>query len=133
MVLGVILLFIGVTLSPVITAFDNNKSIDNFVLVKTSDNYKEIITIIRGYAEINWIERRGYFRGEVNLTWDGYHPYGFINLSGYRHSEEGIEYYNVIVMGFVYAYRFICFSSGYSYGWMAPGIVGIAIGNIEWS
>jgi len=38
----------------------------------------------------------------------------------------------LVEVGFVYAYRFIGFSSGYSFPEFSPGVIGIAIGDIEW-
>ena len=66
----VILLFVGVALSPVITADDNNTemddvSIDNSNENGKSDSYKEIITLIYGNGRFNWIFRRGLFRGSA--------------------------------------------------------------------
>lgn len=136
LVIEVIILFILILINPVITATGIDKDIDfssyNSKKIELSDDYKEIITFIRGYAKINWIERRGFFRGEVNLTWDDY-QIGLANLSGFRMSENGIEYYNeLITEGFVYINYFIGFSSGISFPEFAPGILGIALGNIDW-
>jgi len=136
LVIGLIILFIVSLIIPVITANDKDTNIDflsyNSKKIESSDDYKEIITFISGNAEINWIERRGFFRGEVNLTWDDY-QLGLVNLSGFRNSESGIEYYNEIILeGYVYAYNFIGFSSGISFPEFAPKVLGIALGNIEW-
>ena len=139
--LAVIVLFIVINVAPCISAVDkeidkNNKLKDSNEIKITGD-YEEIITFIIGYAKINWIERRGLFRGEVNLTWDVYpHPYGYINLSGFRRSESGIEYYNVLVMvavGFVYTYRFIGLNTPDIFLGPTPIVRGIALGNIEWN
>ena len=152
LVFGIIVLFIGMSITPstgnivehvpfnnqILDSVDKDTdiddiSIDNSDAIEALDEHEEIITFIKGMAEINWIDRRGYIRGEVNLTWDDYWP-GFINLSGFRRSESGIEYYNeLVVVGFVYVYRFIGFSIDSSFPEFAPGVLGIAFGNIEWS
>jgi hypothetical protein len=133
--LGIVVLFIGVVIAPCISAVnkerDKNNKLKDSTEIKITDDYEEIITFIKGYAVINWIERRGLFRGEVNLTWDDF-SYGFINLSGFRRSANGIEYYNKLVeVGFVYAYRFIRLYTPNPF--MYPIVNGIAIGNIEWN
>ena len=136
MAVGIILLFIGIAVQPSIAICDTyTNDVDNELEGKsengTHDEYKEIITFIKGFAELNWIKRRGYFRGEVNITWDT-RP-GRINLFGFRRSDSGIEYYNeLITEGFVYINYFIGFSSGISFPEFAPGILGIALGNIDW-
>lgn len=137
LVVGIIVLFVTVSLSPVVTAVNNkteadDEPLDNSDDIGTSDEYEEIITFITGYAWLDWIKRRGYFRGEVNLIC--YKQSSFIILFGFRRSESGIEFYNeLIAEDIVYAYRFIGYSTGYSYYMFDPGILGIAIGNIEWS
>ena len=136
LVIEIIILFIVSIINPVIIANENDTNIDflsyNSKKIESSDDYTEIITFISGNAEINWIERRGFFRGEVNLAWDDY-QFGLVNLSGFRKSESGIEYYNKLILeGFVYAYNFIGFSSGISFPEFAPKVLGIALGNIEW-
>ena len=134
--ISLIILFFAVTVLPVITAVDYvEDNIENESRINskigTPDNYEEIITFIQGWADLNWMERRGYFRGEVILTW--YRAYGYINLSGYRRSGSGIEYYNELILeDFVYVYNFIGYSSDYSYFMISPRVVGIAIGNLEW-
>jgi hypothetical protein len=132
--LGTVALFIVITVVPGISAIDketdeNNKLKDSNE-IGTIDEYAEIITFIKGWAWINWIKRRGLFRGEVNFTWT--HCQGaFINLTGFRRSANGIEYYNThVVLGFVHAYRFIRLYTPNPF--MEPIVNGIAIGNIEW-
>ena len=138
LVFTVIVFFVSITIQSSISATDEetdeyDKKYSNNI--KTIDEYEEIITFIKGYAVINWIDRRGLFHGEVNLTWNNY-QIGFINLSGFRLSESGIEYYNesiAVTVGFVYVYRFIGFSTRYSFTEFSPPVVGIALGNIKWS
>jgi hypothetical protein len=136
--LGIVVLFIGVVIAPCISAVnkerdENNKLKDSNEIV-TIDDYQEIITFIKGYAVINWIERRGLFRGEVNLTCNGYSR-GFINLSGFRRSGSGIEYYSEVVVieeaVFVYAYHFIGLNTASLFLEPPPVVWGIAFGNIE--
>jgi len=135
----VIVFFVGITTQSNISAIDEET--EEYYNIKVSneiriiDEYEEIITFIKGYAVINWIDCRGLFCGEVNLTWNNY-QIGFINLSGFRRSESGIEYYNesiAVTDGFVYVYHFIGFSTGYSFPEFSPPVVGIALGNIKWS
>jgi hypothetical protein len=122
-------LFIGVAVQPSIIADNEPRNISKEI--QEYDDYEEVITFIEGYGELNWIKRRGYFRGEVNMICNK--QSGFINLSGYRRSESGIQYYNEFIeKGLVYAYRFIGYYNGYWFGWFDPRILGIAIGNIEW-
>ena len=135
--LGIVVLFVGVVFQPGISAVDKETNeydeLKDSNEIKITDDYEEIITFIKGWAWINWIERRGLFRGEVNLTWGNY-QWGFINLSGFRRSESGIQYYNELVgVEFVYAYHFVGFSTRYVFPEFAPRVIGIAFGNIEWS
>ena len=135
--LGIIVLFV-IIFQPGISAVDkeggkNNKLKDSNE-IKITDDYKEIITFIIGFAKINWIERRGLFRGEVNLTCNGYSR-GFINLSGFRRSGIGIEYFSEVVILeeaiFVKAYRFIGLNTPNMFLEPPPVVRGIAFGNIE--
>lgn len=139
LVFTVIVFFVSITFQSSISAIDEETDeydkIKDSNDIRTIDEYEEIITFIKGYAVINWIDRRGLFRGEVNLTWNNY-QIGFINLSGFRRSESGIEYYNesiAVTVGFVYVYHFIGFSTRYSFPEFSPPVVGIALGNIKWS
>jgi uncharacterized protein YpmB len=62
LVVGIIVLFLIVGIYPssaVDTVKESNPPI--------SDEYEEIITFIKGYALLNWVDRKGYFRGEVNI------------------------------------------------------------------
>ena len=89
LVVGITTLFLGIALSPVISAVNNDtddmddKSSGNSE-IGTSEYYDEIITFIKGGGDLNWIERRGLFRGEVLLICC--YQSGLINLSGYRRS-----------------------------------------------
>jgi len=70
--LSIVVLFIGVVFQPGISAVD--KETDEYDELKDNneigiiDEYEEIITIIKGWAVINWIERRGYIRGIGLIT-----------------------------------------------------------------
>lgn len=132
----IIILLLSTPFLPVILAVDNytdyelNKSRDSCKIV-TSENYQEIITFIKGRVILNWIERRGYFHGEAFLICR--YQSGLIYLSGYRRTENGIEYYNEsIEKGLIYINRLICNYIDYSNGMIDPKITGIAIGNIDW-
>jgi hypothetical protein len=137
--LGIVVLFIGGVNAPGTSAVD--KETDYYDELKSRNEngviveYEEIITFIIGFAKINWIERRGLFRGEVNLTSNGYSR-GYTNLSGFRRSESGIEYYNELVVlnetDFVYAYHFIGLNTPNIFLEPPPVVKGIAFGNIEW-
>lgn len=124
---GAIILFIGIVIQPTIAITEPENTDES----RVSDDHQEIITFIKGRGDLNWIERRGFFRGEVLLICS--YQSGLINLSGYRLSESGIEYYNELIeKGFIYAYCFLGYSNGYWSGMLDPNIIGIAIGNIDW-
>jgi len=80
---------------------------------------------------MNWINRRGIFRGEVETYQE---RIVVLSLRGLRLTNNGIEKYNITEVGYVYAPHFIGFSR------MAPFMVwppiystiGVAFGNIEW-
>jgi len=135
--MGIVALFIVITVVPGISAIDketdeNNKLKDSNE-IKITGEYEEIITFITGYAKINWTERRGVFRGIVNLTQENYSR-SLIYLSGFRRAERGIEYYNVsVVDGFVYANHFIGLNTPSLFLELPPVVWGIAFGNIEWN
>jgi hypothetical protein len=124
LVIGVIILFIGVGFK---SAFANDVYIiketkENTDEIGISDDYHEIITWIDGSGDINWINRRGLFRGEVQIVGEG-HPIPTIRLHGYRFSNGDVEYYYMSVFD-VHLYFFRGFSIG-------DFIFGIALGNIE--
>lgn len=134
--IGIIILFFSSTFLSVTSAIINdtdyidNETSDKYK-IRSSNNYEEIITFVKGWVDLNWIERRGFFRGEAMLICR--YKSGFINLSGYRRSENGVEYFNEsIEKGLIYVYHLICSYVDYSYGFVDPRIVGIAIGNIIW-
>ena len=124
LVFGVIVLFLIVGIYPA-SAIDTDKESNHPI----PDEYEEIITFIKGYALLNWIDRKGYFRGEVNITLSA--MISQIKLSGFRRSQGGIEHFDETV-DYVHVYSFIGYSTDYSYSEFAPTIIGIAIGNIEW-
>jgi hypothetical protein len=136
LLIGIIILLISSSILPVITAANNDIENVYSETVKipekrTSNNYEEIVTFIRGRVDLNWIERRGFFRGEALLVCR--YQSGLINLSGYRRSESGIEYYNELIeKGLVYVNHLVCFYIDYSYFMIDPKINGIAFGNIVW-
>ncbi len=123
LVIGVISLFVIISLTPGITADDIEK--DN----RSRDEYKEIITYIFGlWVSINWINKRGNYRGEVNLT-QITDDSGIFKLSGYGWSNGKIVYFQEYAT-FIHAYRFIGRSVTDAWGWHY--VQGITIGNIEW-
>jgi len=127
LVLGIIILLIGISISPVITAIDIDKdtgdnSMDNSNENRKHDVYKEIITLVYGSGNFHWIFRRGLFRGEADI-WVS--EYDKLFLNGYRFSKEGnVEYYFESV-GDIYVYHYRGFHDETS-------IFGIALGNIDW-
>ena len=130
LVLGIIVLFIGIAIAPGITAVDNdieerNETIYNSE-IGTSDDYKEIITFVRGEGHEKWIFRRGIFRGSLQIGFCG--RCKGVELSGLRRSNGSIErYYHKVVPGEggIKIPIFI--------GIVIPlSILGIAIGNIEY-
>jgi len=135
LVLGIILLFIAVELSPIILADDKNfkaddEPIDNYDNYRTSDDYKEIITLIIGNrAWFDWIKRRGIFRGEVELGPVDWSHGGGIDLIGLGRYNGGLKIFTESVHS-VHAYRFIGFRE-FSDG--PNTFFGFALGNIEWT
>lgn len=119
--IGVIVLFIIISLIPNITANyieKNNRS---------KDEYKEIITHVWGWwVSLNWINKRGNYRGEVNMT---NNDYGIFKLTGYGWYKGRIIYFEKFAT-FIYAYRFIGHSDMSDWGY--PYVWGITLGNIEW-
>jgi len=89
---GITLLFLGFGIQP---AFANELYIEretkeNNNDIGTSKGYKEIISYITGnITNLTWIKRKGFFRGEVNIT--GRDPCLF--LHGLMLTENGVEYY----------------------------------------
>ena len=116
----------NVGLSPVITAVGMFK--DNTEEIGATAEYKEIITYIFGWwASLNWINRRGFFRGEVNMI---NNDFGIFKLSGLRWNNGSVEYFEESAI-FVYAYRFIG-NSDNSPPLGFPYVRGITLGDIEW-
>ena len=136
LVIGTILLFLGASLPLVISAVDINRyylkdePVDKSQK-ETADNHKEIVTFLFGQANIDWVKRRGFFRGEVNLTGiPNPSSKGPIFIVGYRFFEDGIEYYYDEVDD-VYAYRFTGISINGSQPQTEFLVMGIALGNID--
>ncbi len=124
LVVGVIVLFIGLGVQP---AFANDSNIS-----KKTDDYQEIITFIFGYGKMNWINRRGIFRGEVETYQE---RIVVLSLRGLKLSDGGVEKYNITEVGYVYAPRFIGFSVMNHIFPVDPpyySTIGVAFGNIEW-
>ena len=130
LVVGVIFLFLGVGVQSAIPneLYINKETKENTDESGASDDYQEIITIILGYGKMNWINRRGILRGEVETNKE---IITILSLRGLRLSDSGVEKYNITEVGYVYAPRFIGFSARtimidvYS-------TIGVAFGNIEW-
>ena len=121
LVTGVIILFVTISLNPGIIANDLEK--DN----RSKDEYKEIVTHIFGlWVSLNWINKRGKFRGEANLT---NNDYGIFKLTGFGWKNGRIVFFEEYAT-FVYAYRFMGHYSDSDFG--IPYVQGNALGNIEW-
>jgi len=134
LVLVILFLFFIVNPYTSVTAINydtkiEDETIDNSNESRSSDDYKEIITLIMGNrVYFNWIKRRGIFRGEVNLLADWSHG-GKITLIGLGYYNESIKFFYESVSS-VHAYHFIGireFSSG------PTPFFGFALGNFEWS
>ena len=129
-VLGIILFFVASGLSSLVTANnidteskDETKDFSNDSGV--SDDYKEIITLIMCNANLNWICRRGIFRGEVEIdaTFFG----GKNWLVGLRRANGKVEPYFRISQDIIHPYFF----RGFYYKDLSI-VIGYALGNIEW-
>jgi hypothetical protein len=129
---GVIILFIGVGIHPALAngVYINKETKEKNDDSRPFDEYNEIITYIEGYANIDWIKRRGLLRGEVDITeWE---QSGYVKILGFRYSNGIIEYFFEIVHS-VYAYRFIGVVNNEFFPVGNPIVFGFAFGNIEWS
>ena len=130
LVLGIIALFVVVSISSVVTAIYNDSNTDYELMYKSkkygkSDGYKEIITFISGGEDSNWINRNGFFRGEVKSESGG--SWGIpLHLSGLRQTNGRLERYSISVL-YVHAYLFRGFITKDSQ------VYGYALGNIQWS
>jgi hypothetical protein len=128
LVVGVIILFVGLGLQPAIAV--TSQTIDNDDESVASDEYNEIITYIEGYANLDWIKRRGLLRGEVDITeWE---QSGYVKILGFRYSNGNIEYFFELTHS-VYVYRFIGWVNNEFFGIGNPIVFGFALGNIEWN
>jgi len=117
----VIIVFFTVSLNPVTIADDIE--LDN----RSRDEYKEIVTHVFGmWVSLEWITKRGKFRGEVNLTNDGI---GLFKLTGFGWKNGKVVFFEEFAT-FVYAYRFMGHNSHSGFG--TPIVQGNALGNIEW-
>ena len=118
----IIILFVIISLNPGIIA-DNIKR-DN----KSRDEYKEIVTHIFGMrVSLEWMTKRGKYRGEANLT---NNDYGIFKLTGFGWKNGKIVYFEEFAT-YVYAYRFIGYYKDTT-GFGTPCVQGNALGNIEW-
>lgn len=122
--IGIILLFIGISISPVISAVYDDTEVAykprEILREEKSDEYEEIITLIRGPGRFAWIEKRGILRGEIEI--ERITGFGGPNLFGIRHSNGGRERFREENVIYVHATDFI----------RLPMRWGIAIGNIDW-
>ena len=129
LVVGVILLFVGVALSPVITAVDNDKSIDNSDEIGASDDYREIITFIEG----SWYTDTELLFGNFYI--------GSIEMWGYQGENEilGFKRFLGIPFGPLFQEDVVYIKARLFIGVLTPMmqdyeiVRGIAFGNIEWS
>ena len=81
---------------------------------------------------MNWINRRGILRGEVETNKE---IITVLSLRGLRLSDSGVEKYNITEVRYVYAPRFIGFSRMITIFPVDPpyySTIGLAFGNIEW-
>ena len=133
LVLGIILLFVGVGLSSVVIAFDNDTEADDVPIGnsddhKASDDYEEIITLIIGSGSITTEKRLLLFLREVTIR-TGVWGSGDISLFGLRLSNGHVEIYREWGnSGSVYVPRFRGLGSPEGY-W--GNLIGIAFGNIQ--
>ena len=129
LVMVVIFLFIGVALSPVITAVDN-EPIDNSDEIGASEDYKEIITYIGGSCYDVFLNRKGIIRDVELFSMSGG---TIIDIRGWRRKSSGfgLESFSEINIDYLHAPRFLGII--YSHGPSAFAVNGIAFGNIEWS
>jgi len=125
LVVGVILLFIGIALSPVITA-DDDESIDNSDEIGPVDNNREIISYIHAWDEGIYVKESGFgFFHHMEIRADN------IEISG-------IRWFLIFPIPFkeeathVIAPRCLRFGPDHtSPGWEC--LFAVARGNIEWS
>ncbi len=134
LVVGIIVLFIGIGIQPALAndVYINKEKKENTDESGASDDYQEIITFIFGYGKMNWINRRGILRGEVETNKE---IITVLSLRGLRLSDSGVEKYNITEVGYVYAPRFIGFSGKLPYLLSETdyySTIGLAFGNIEW-
>ena len=129
LVIGIIVLFMGVGSTSLGINVNTNIGIESEEdsEIETLDYYNEIITWIWAEGSINWINRRGLFRGEAEIIpfWGTVHIYGW-RLYFHQYGQD-ILYFDEEVK-FVHAYRFLY------YPFPRPGrnFLGIAFGNIDW-
>ena len=125
LVVGVIVLLIGVGIQSAFAddVYISKKTKDNFDEPLASDDYKEIITIISGGDHSEWINRKGFFRGEIEIyssIWGIW-----LKIKGLRLTNGKVERFSMFVSE-VHANFFI--------GFIFDGerALGVAFGDIEW-
>jgi hypothetical protein len=121
-----IILFIGVGVQP---AYAVNKflsisdDVKDYYDRELSDDYQEIITFISGGDQSEWINRKGIFRGEIEIYSSAW---GIpITLKGLRLTNGKVERFSMIVSD-VHAYYFI----GLIFD--DTQALGFALSNIDW-
>jgi hypothetical protein len=130
LVMGVIVLFIGISTIPEINAVDTDtddvvdKSIDNFE-IRSFDDYEEIFTWFIGDAHLEWINKSGPNSGEVIIFacgWcRGISYFGLRHVNGLK-----LPYWGRIRRGGLHITSFTLKKDT----WF---LMGYAIGNIEYS
>ncbi len=136
LVIGVVILFFGMSTQSVIAFVQSKTGIDSHSKlieepklgenecpkkIGEYDNYTEIITWVSGDFHYSWKLRRGIFRGSIGL---GTCPRcKGIDLIGLRLSNGKLEKYSEYEIDAALIYRFIG---------IPEANIGIAIGNIDW-
>jgi hypothetical protein len=121
--IGVIILFVTISLNQVIIANDIE------IKEKSGDEYKEIITYILGMGwdiNLSWINKRGNYRGEAIITMG---EQSALKVHSFGWNNRRIVFFKENV-SYVHAYRFIGQYAMGDFGW--PYVRGIALGKIEW-
>jgi hypothetical protein len=129
-VFGLILLFIIGSISSIVTAINDDteyedEEINNFNESEGFDNHIEIITFINGGYDFTWTERRGFFRGEVEI-WGKVGWEIPLDLFGLRITNGRLEIFSIgVIYAHVYFFRGFCLGEDKT-------AFGYALGNIDW-